>query len=592
MTSKTDFVRGVRPCIVGLWIDADDGNTFWDYLNTKSPQHPLCFSVFQADAKDAVTISDGRAFLHFGFTSNHDGTVSRHEFDMPKEITFVINFANSEALQEFAVGLPCPRSGSVRKVDEDAEPVVFGFDSVLSPEGPVCVYDSSLDTLSANISEGQCSYELLCGMYNHILNRSYDYMLKERTVVVVGVGCYSKLPILKYLASVGAHTVLLDEDSPPPWASSFVQHFIESPLYDAARYEESAKKAAMELKELNMKLFSVVTLYEDFVPFRATLTAILQQEGLLTSKNRTISVENALRNKDKIEVYESIRRCESPHLDSSQHSIAPNTIILTDENVSTIQIKCPHILKLSTSCGAFGCMRINTTKDIVPAYKSAKKLITETPNRHGAGMCFEQRVFMSELYEGGEHEVDIVMRNGEPVFHLFSDKLPVSAGEDISGTQFLEKGCVMPSKIIKGPEAQQYLTAIVHALKNLNLTHGVFNADFISTPHGIKIIDVNPRPGGYYLDEWINTATGVSIIVAEVILRSELEYFVQPLVVTRSIAGYNVFSKKQLAGDLARYSNMPNKDVRVYYVQGPNDELDPTEVYASIYEVTDLAVPQ
>ena len=800
MSSKMNFVRGVRPCIVALRDAADDGNTFWDYLNTKSPHQPLCFSVFQAEAEDAITISEGHAFLHFGFTSNHDGTVSRHEFDTPKKITFVINFSNSEVTHKLAASLPCPRSGSMlqnqiitdrsiqhmilssdkllrllvseeacatggfkydilraispaskidvidfkmivlyleefvthffdlnpsankivikknttlrsieclvldrcgvaalpekleelqifpsdnvlveeftsecpsdeqrirvystrngkkmgaakgklqplipttlsplfcellnapcstentsalqvatvindtlrhkmhtvtqrywdtilphlKKIDEDAEPMVFGFDFVLSSEGPVCTQVSSLNSLSPYLQyvSGNYGYESLYGMFNHILNRSYDYLLHERTVVIIGMASYSKLHILEYLARVGAHTVLLDDKPPPLWASGFVQHFIQAPLYDPACCEEAAKKAVWKLKELGVKPFSVVTLSDDFVPFRAALTAVLWQEQLLKSKNRSISLKNALRNKDKICVYCNIQKQESSN-NPERYSIAPNVIRLTDKNVSTIQIECPHILKLSTSACAFGCMRIDTTKDIAPAYQAAKDLIAATSTKAGAGTCFDVRIFMSELYEGSEHDLDVIMRDGAPVFHIFSDNSPVDAEKDTSGKEFLEKGCVMPSKIINGTDAQPILSSIVGALNSLDLSHGVYSVEFIVTRQGIKVIDVNQRPGGYYINEWVNTITGVDTFAAEVVLRSELEYFVQPLASSRSIAGYNVFSEEQLAEELARYAST-TKDVRMFSIQGQERSASKgiANLYATIYEVFDSA---
>lgn len=811
ISTTTDFNRGVRPCIVALRLDADDGNTYWDYLNIKYPQSPLCFSIFEADAKDAITISQGLAFLHFGCTSNRDGSISCHTFQEPKEISFVINFSNSKILHELAVSLPCPRSGSLlqnwliddksiqrmilspdvllrlfvskethetggfkyelltslnksnslgkievidfkmimlhlqkfvtdyfdlhpmenkivvknaswemfscdgvlildrsnvaelqtklerlhitptdnvlvecfidnrlsaerpyhrirvystcngkisskmkeshkvniptslspffftfsdtpyctgdtsmlhvdtitsrdlrcqihaitqkywdtilpclMEVDKDAELVLFGFDFVLSPKGPVCLEVNNLDSLSAyslyvhETHGDECGLKPLYGMYNHMLSRSYDYMLRGRTVVVVGVGCYSKLHLFDYLARVEAHVVLLDVKPPPASVGGAVKHYIKVSLYDPAQYEVEAKKVTAKLKELELEPFSVMTLYEDYVPFRTMLTDILQEEGILKLKNKTLSFATSLRNKDKVRVYNAIRGQPSSYFDARQFSIASSAIVLTDKNLSTIQIGCPHILKLSTSSSAYGCMRINSTKDIVPAYQAAKKLIASTPTDAGVGMCFSTQIFMSEMYDGSEHDLDIIMRDGEPIWHIFSDNIAVAAGGSTDGTQFLEKGCVMPSTIITGVESKQILSRITQALKYLSLTHGVFNVEFILTAFGVKIIDVNPRPGGYYINEWVNAITGVCTYAAEVILQSELEYFVQPLVSGRSIVGYNVFSRNQLTKETGCCPTDVGKDVRVFYVQNPDEEVDSTELYATIYEITDL----
>lgn len=174
--------------------------------------------------------------------------------------------------------------------------------------------------------------------------------------------------------------------------------------------------------------------------------------------------------------------------------------------------------------------------------------------------------------------------------NLFSDNFPVAAGKDTTGEEFLEKGCVMPSKIIKGEDAQKILTSAVRALNNLDLSHGVYNVEFIFTHQGIKVIDVNQRPGGYYINERINIVTGVDTFVAEVILRSELEYFIQPLASDRSIAGYNVFSEEQLTEETARCASIP-KDVWIFNMHGDEGNTSGVaNLYATIYKVFDAAL--
>jgi hypothetical protein len=801
--SKSGFVRGVRPCVVALRVDADDGNTFWDYLNVKNPHQPLCFSLFQPDIEEAITIFEGHAFLRFGFTSNRDGSITHHRFDTPKEITFVLNFTNSEVTQELTATLPCPHSGSflqnqliedksiqrmiltssgdflkllvskethtaggskydaltslnamsptnridiidfetimshlrelvthyfhqhpmedkivikttswktigntgclilnrsdttklpeklkrlnispfdnvlverytvnveqsyhfirvystrsgksvaasvaipttlsplfytssgtmgvlsmfhvdrntggvpyqqiraitqqywdtilphLMRADNDAELMVFAFDFVLSPEGPVCIKVSSLDSLSlfslyVHERHGdKCGHDALCGMFNHMLTRSYDYMLQGRTLILIGTGTYNKHHFIEHLSNIGANIILLASEPPPAnsWASGFAKHFIKVLLHDTVNYKQAAREVAAKLKELNVDPFSVYTLSEDCVPFRAILTSVLREEGILKTSHHATSFESAIQNKDKLYVYDKIRKSNLLHSGPGCYSIAPNAIVLDDENVTTTQIDCPHILKLSTSCGAFGCMRIDTTRDILPAYQAARKLIADASADFGFGMCFGVKIFMSELYEGSEHDLDVIMCDGEPVFVIFSDNLPVAAGEDTSGLQFLEKGCVMPSTIIRGLEAQKILTDVVHILNDMDLSHGAFNIEFILNTRGIKIIDINQRPGGYYIHEWVNAIAGICIFTAEVILRSELEYFLHPLTNNRTITGYNVFSEQQLVAEATRYSKTCG-DVRIFRMHDPHGTGEPCslEFYATVYGITD-----
>ena len=102
------------------------------------------------------------------------------------------------------------------------------------------------------------------------------------------------------------------------------------------------------------------------------------------------------------------------------------------------------------------------------------------------------------------------------------------------------------------------------ALYSLDLSHGVINVEFLLTDRGIKIIDINPQPGGYYINEWMNTIAGVCTFTAEVILHSDQEYFVQPLVNSQSITGCNVLSKKELAGEIEHSQSKTRMAGRVF----------------------------
>ena len=71
----------------------------------------------------------------------------------------------------------------------------------------------------------------------------------------------------------------------------------------------------------------------------------------------------------------------------------------------------------------------------MPAYEASKKMIATTSAKAGVGLCSGVQIFMSELYEGSKHDVDVIMRDGEAVF-MFGDNLPVAAGEGTGGHQF------------------------------------------------------------------------------------------------------------------------------------------------------------
>jgi hypothetical protein len=104
----------------------------------------------------------------------------------------------------------------------------------------------------------------------------------------------------------------------------------------------------------------------------------------------------------------------------------------------------------------------------------------------------------------------------------------------------------MPSLKYSTRETQQITKLVKDQLLKLGLSHGVFNVEFIDTPLGFKIIDVNPRPGGYYINAYIRYLYGIDTFKAETILNSRFPLSILPLSLRIYLEGTAIYDRQDI----------------------------------------------
>ena len=208
-----------------------------------------------------------------------------------------------------------------------------------------------------------------------------------------------------------------------------------------------------------------------------------------------------------------------------------------------------------------------------------KTLIENTPSNKGVGTMFNPTIFISDLYKGSEHDIDIIMSDVKCIFYVLSDNVCHSNTEQ---SNFTEKGCIMPSRRFYGKKNSFYNREIIksfveNCLIKLKLVNGVYNVEFIMTGLGMKIIDINPRPGGYYINEWIRKLYGIDTFKYEILSNSNLIISkIHNLCLNKTeIIGESIFDTKHLASRNYDFIFQLNEDLI-------SDGIDPI---AMIYQI-------
>ena len=494
---------------------------------------------YQKTEKVMNTISD----LFFHFSENeivHTGTSQIF-------INYFVNDSLKKQIFDFCDKYFEKINIYLNKYDKTHENLLLGFDFLIKS-------DNTLYCIGVkNVSSMQCALSVLCtttlnpleDFFNYVIEKSYDYMLNNKNIIIIGYGCYPRLELFRCCKKRNMNIILVD-GSFKEQVIDYVDPklFIKADLYNVDGYAKEVERISNFFLENKLEIFAIVAVYEDYIPFK-----ILLQEKLGMKKNYLTSYSDSLSNRDKIMSYEKISNFKLTSLKdhlcfSKSYSFSANYTEINDENIKSINIEKPKIMKLSTSSSAFGATKVLNNIDLVTSYNKVKQLLKNTPHDFGCGTNFNPKIFLSDLYEGSEHDIDLIIANGKCIFYVISDNTPIDVTLDES---FYEKGCVMPSKIITGHyENEMIKNIVVMSLNQLNLTHGNFNVEFMYTKLGIKIIDVNPRPAGYYNNDWIKKLYGVCTYKYEVLLNSDINDIILKYQTRDFIVGKAIYEKKEL----------------------------------------------
>ncbi len=116
---------------------------------------------------------------------------------------------------------------------------------------------------------------------------------------------------------------------------------------------------------------------------------------------------------------------------------------------------------------------------------------------------------LEEYMSGEEISVEACTFRGETTFIGITDK-------SVCGQpNFIEDGHMFPAALpAQTAEAAQEL--VISALEAVGFEHGISHTEIKLTPHGPRIVEINPRLGGNYIAELVQRVTGIDLLAAQV----------------------------------------------------------------------------
>ncbi|EPQ06597.1 Carnosine synthase 1 [Myotis brandtii] len=313
------------------------------------------------------------------------------------------------------------------------------------------------------------------------------------------------------------HLMLLHlvESDPNHFASQLVQTFIHFDVTEHRRDEENARLLAELVRARGLQLDGCFSYWDDCL----VLTALLCQElGLPCSPPAAMRLA---KQKSRTQLH-LLRRQGPPWPSPSLHAV-PCCPLESEADVERAvrQVPLPGVMKLEFGAGAVGVRLVEDARQCHQHFSRIAHDLQGEADHPGIGLGWGNSMLLMEFIEGTEHDVDVVLFRGELLAAFVSDNGPTR----LPG--FTETAACMPTGLAPEQEAQ-LVQAAFRCCLGCGLLDGVFNIELKLTGAGPRLIEINPRMGGFYLRDWILELYGVDLLLAAAMVACGLRPAVPP----------------------------------------------------------------
>ena len=158
----------------------------------------------------------------------------------------------------------------------------------------------------------------------------------------------------------------------------------------------------------------------------------------------------------------------------------------------------PCVLKPRFGFNSRSAVLVDSPAELKSAYREQHARYAQLPKQDGTNSDF----VVEEVITGSEHNVESLVKDGEPLFHLVSDKLPMTP------PFFVEIGDNMPSRL---PAAAQDLCrqATDRAIRAMGIRNGWTHTEVKLDGNKATVVECAARMGGGYFENLFREVYGV-----------------------------------------------------------------------------------
>lgn len=307
-------------------------------------------------------------------------------------------------------------------------------------------------------------------------------MISNRNLLFVNTAQKNKISTLKTAKALGMNVFVIGNEL-PDFAKPYVDQFFYADTYDTAEILKVLREKSEEYP-----IHGVVTFWDrDVMP----VAAIAEQFNLYGS-----TVDSADQARNKRRMREALKKHGVPHPRFSK------VTCWEDVQRAASEMDFPIILKPAGASSSKGIFKVNDPKALKETYD--KMLTVVRPELDKMYSFYSGEFLMEEYMEGPEVSVEGIVSHGE--IHI------AGITEKWIDQYFAETQHAFPARV--SPELEQELIHITKSsVKALGLDYCAFHAEVKVTSSGCKIVEVNGRLGGDFINtHLVPLATGIDMV--------------------------------------------------------------------------------
>ncbi|NXT83549.1 CRNS1 synthase, partial [Zapornia atra] len=350
---------------------------------------------------------------------------------------------------------------------------------------------------------GQPASDLPRLLAEALLHRAQCHLVEGKDILLIGAGGVSKSFVWEAARDYGLRIHLVESD-PEHFAAGLVQTFLPYDSREHRRDEEHAERVTELVRARGLRPHACLSYWDDCVVLAAL---VCQRLGLRGSPPAAIRVA-----KQKSRTHQHLQRCRHGRPPPAAFAV-PCRRLQSHGDVERAAgtVPFPAVAKLEFGAGGVGVRLVESAGQ---CHAHAARLwhdLRDDADHPGIGLGWGNSMLLMEYVPGTEHDVDLVVFEGRLLGAWVSDNGPTRL------PAFLETAACLPSCLPADRQAQLVRAALQCCLA-CGLHDGVFNVELKLGPGGPRLLEINPRMGGFYLRDWIREVYGPDLLLAAVLV--------------------------------------------------------------------------
>ncbi|KAF1411863.1 Carnosine synthase 1, partial [Spheniscus humboldti] len=336
-----------------------------------------------------------------------------------------------------------------------------------------------------------------------LLHRAQCHLVEGKDILLIGAGGVSKSFVWEAARDYGLRIHLVESD-PEHFAAGLVQTFLPYDSREHRRDEEHAERVTELVRARGLRPHACLSYWDDCVVLAAL---VCQRLGLRGSPPAAIRVA-----KQKSRTHQHLQRCRRGRPPPAAFAL-PCRRLQSHGDVERAAgaVPFPAVAKLEFGAGGVGVRLVESAGQCHAHAARLWRDLRDDADHPGIGLGWGNAMLLMEYVPGTEHDVDLVVFEGRLLGAWVSDNGPTRL------PAFLETAACLPSCLPADRQAQLVRAALQCCLA-CGLRDGVFNVELKLGPGGPRLLEINPRMGGFYLRDWIREVYGPDLLLAAVLV--------------------------------------------------------------------------
>ncbi|NXN69660.1 CRNS1 synthase, partial [Himantopus himantopus] len=336
-----------------------------------------------------------------------------------------------------------------------------------------------------------------------LLHRAQCHLVEGKDILLIGAGGVSKSFVWEAARDYGLRIHLVESD-PEHFAAGLVQTFLPYDSREHRRDEEHAERVTELVRSRGLQPHACLSYWDDCVVLAAL---VCQRLGLRGSSPAAVRVA-----KQKSRTHQHLQRCRRGRPPPAAFAV-PCRRLQSHGDVERAAgaVPFPAVAKLEFGAGGVGVRLVESTGQCHAHAARLWRDLRDDADHPGIGLGWGNAMLLMEYVPGTEHDVDLVVFEGRLLGAWVSDNGPTRL------PAFLETAACLPSCLPADRQAQLVRAALQCCLA-CGLRDGVFNVELKLAPSGPRLLEINPRMGGFYLRDWIREVYGPDLLLAAVLV--------------------------------------------------------------------------